>query len=91
MSLSKLKCSLEKRKVCIMFSTNGTDYLPEFSARQAKLEAEANKARLLKVLEANVEVSPVRQRVGQMLIDLGKKVAQDPQQDAVLVLSAGQS
>ncbi len=71
-----------------MFNTNGTDYLPEYKARQRELEAIANNERLAKLIE-NPEVSPLRQRIGMMLIDLGEKVAQEPKRDARLVLSAG--
>ncbi len=71
-----------------MFSTNGIDYLPEYKARQRELEAFAQNERLAKLLE-NDEVSPLRQRLGALLIDLGKKVAQESKQDAHLVLSAG--
>lgn len=70
-----------------MFSTNGTDYLPEYKARQKELEARAQNERLAKSLQESAEVSPVRRRVGGMLIELGKKVAREPQQDVRLVLS----
>lgn len=71
-----------------MFSTNGNDYIPVYKARQRELEAAAQRQRLVKTLTQNGNISPLRQHVGSLLIELGKKVAQDPQQDAHLVLSA---
>jgi len=71
-----------------MFLTNGNDYLLVYKARQQELETVAQKERLVKALKQNADVSRLRQRVGSLLIDLGKKVAREPQQDARLVLSA---
>ena len=71
-----------------MCSVNGNDYLPLHKVRQKDLEAEAANDRLVKELKQNGAVSPLRQRVGSLLIELGKKIAQESQQDARLVLSA---
>ncbi len=70
-----------------MFSTNGNDYMPLYRVRQQDLEAAAAKHRLLKTLKQNGEVSPLRQRVGSLLIEVGKKVAQESEKDARLILS----
>ena len=71
-----------------MLYLNGNDYLLLHKARQREMEAAAEKIRLVKSLKQGREVSPFRQRVGFLLIELGKKVAQESQQDARLVLSA---
>lgn len=70
-----------------MFLTNGNDYLLVYKARQQELEAVAQKERLVKELKQNADVSPLRQHIGCLLIDLGKKIAREPQQDVRLVLS----
>ena len=74
-----------------MFSTNGTDYLPIYEARQRELEAFAQNERLAKSLREDREVSLLRQRLGGLLIELGEKVACESRQDARLVLSTPQS
>ena len=70
-----------------MFSLNGYDHFELHKARHRELEAAAQKQRLVKALTAKGDVSPLRQRIGSMLIELGRKVAQEPKQDVRLILS----
>ena len=71
-----------------MFHLDGCDYVVLYKARQRDFEAAADKHRLLRIATQSEVVSPFRQRIGSLLIELGQKVAQEPQQDAHLVLSA---
>lgn len=71
-----------------MFSLNGYDHVELYKARQQEFEADAQRQRLVKALTANGDVSPIRQRVGSLLIWLGKTIAREPKQDVRLALSA---
>lgn len=73
-----------------MFPTSINNHKQLHEQRQRDLEADARERRLVKALSQKGEVSPIRQRVGSMLIKLGEKVAEQPQQDVRLVLSARQ-
>lgn len=71
-----------------MFPTSINNHKTLHEQRQRDLEADAHARRLVKALSQQGKVSPIRQRVGSMLIKLGKKVAEEPKQDVRLVLSA---
>ena len=70
-----------------MFPSDINNHQVLHEARQRKLEAAAQHYREVKTLTQKSDVSRLRQRVGAMLIGLGQKVAQEPQQDVRLVLS----
>lgn len=70
-----------------MFPSDINNHQVLHEARQRELEAAAQHYREVKTLTQKSDVSRLRQRVGAMLIELGQKVAQEPQQDVRLVLS----
>ena len=74
-----------------MFPTSINTHQVLHDARQRELEAAAQKYRLVKALAQIGDVSPLRQQIGSMLIELGRKVSREPKQDVRLVLWARQS
>ncbi len=73
-----------------MFPPNINNHYALHNVRQRDLEAAAENYRHISSLVNKSEVSPLRQRVGSLLIGLGQKVAQQPNQDVRLVLSTRQ-
>lgn len=73
-----------------MFPTSIYNHQALHDARQRELEADAQVYRLLKATRQAGEISPVRHRIGILLIQLGTKIAQMPQQDVRLVFSTRQ-
>ena len=71
-----------------MFPTSISNHQMLHDARQLELEEAAQKYQLVKALTQSTDASHLRQRVGMMLIELGNKLTQRPQQDVRLVLSA---
>lgn len=71
-----------------MFPLDGCDQVVLYKAHQRDFETAVEKHRLLQMASRNEIVSPLRQRIGSLLIALGRKVAQEPHKDAHLVLSA---
>ena len=71
-----------------MFPLNGCNHVALYKARQRDFEAASEKHWLIRTATQSEVVSSLRQRIGSLLIELGQKVAQEPQQDVRLVLSA---
>lgn len=69
-----------------MFPVDINTHQALIAARQRELEVEAANYRLVQSLAG--DVPPLRQRIGSLLITLGQKLAQEPKNDARLVLSA---
>lgn len=71
-----------------MFPTSIYTHQLLHKARQRELEADVQANRLVCATRQAGLISFIRQRIGMSLIALGKKVAQEPQYDVRLLLSA---
>jgi len=73
-----------------MHPTDMNNHYEFYLARQRDLEAVAQEYRLSTLVEKKKKKFVVRKYIGEILISLGQKLAQQPRQDAQLAFSSKQ-